>query len=230
MRVLRIIGKGAVAFYDELFFYMVVGLINLVCWIFIIPGPFAIAGIYAISQQAVRSKGVNWALIWDGVKEYGLRSLALFLILIAVYAVVGANVWFYLDPNVSPFPPGVALWTTPVFLLAGLIWTGVTFYAQALLMELQEPKMGLVLRNGLFLTLLQPFQTLGLLIVSLLSLILSIALPLLLIVWPGFISCLAVTAARELITDLRERAETMGIGQEGDEQEQEVEADDGDTQ
>jgi uncharacterized membrane protein YesL len=206
MRVIRIIGKGAVAFYDELFFFMLVGLINLLCWILIIPGPFALAGIYTIGQQSVRAKGVNWRMVWDGVKEYGVRSLLLALIIAAVYGIIGMNLWFYANPEMSPFPASVAVWTTPIFAIFGLLWTGVTFYAQSLLVELQEPKMGLVLRNALFLTVLQPVQTLALLIVSLLSLALSIALPVLLIVWPGFVACLALTATRQLISDLTERA------------------------
>ena len=213
MRVLKIIGRGAVAFYDELFLYMLVGLINLVAWILIIPGPFVLAGIYTITQQAVRAKGVNWRMIWDGVKEFGPRSLLLFLIIVGVYAIIGVNLWFYANPEISPFPSTIAVWTTPIFALFALIWTGVTFYAQALLMELEEPKMGLVLRNSLFLTILQPFQTLVLVIVGIASLALSIALPVLLIVWPGFISAVAVTAARQLIGALRERV-TPGEGEE----------------
>jgi uncharacterized membrane protein YesL len=221
MRVLKIIGQGAVAFYDELFFYMVLGLINLLCWVLIIPGPFALAGIYTITQQAVRSKGVSWPMIWDGVKEYGPRSLLLFLIIAGVYAIIGINLWFYTNPEVSPFPASVATWTTPIFAILGLVWTGVTFYAQSLLMELEDPKMGLVLRNSLFLTMLQPFQTLGLVIVAIASLALSIALPVLLIVWPGFVACIAMNAARRLIGDLTERAQKTAEGDEAKDAEEE---------
>ncbi len=221
MRVLRIIGSGAVAFYDELFFFMMLGLINLLSWILIIPGPFAMAGIYTVGQQSVRTKGVNWPMIWDGIKEYGPRSLLLFFIIVAVYGVIGINLWFYLNPDISPFPASVAVWTTPIFIFFGVIWTGVAFYAQSLLMELQEPTMVLVLRNSLFLTILQPVQTLALLIVTLLSLALSIALPVLLIVWPGFVCCLSLTAARQLITDLTERAEAKGLAEKGVDEEEE---------
>jgi uncharacterized membrane protein YesL len=228
MRVFRIIGKSAVAFYDELFFYMLFGLINLLCWILIIPGPVALAGVYTISQRAVRSKGVTWPLIWDGIKEYGLRSLLLFLISLVVYGVIGINLWFYLNAEVSPFPASVAVWTTPIFIFFGVIWTGVVFYAQSLLMELENPKMTLVLRNSLFLTLLRPLQTLGLLVVALASLALSIVLPVLLIVWPGFVSCLALTAARTMITELTESAkatEEEEEAEEGDEEAEDVDDD-----
>jgi uncharacterized membrane protein YesL len=218
MRVFKIIGRGAVAFYDELFLYMLVGLINLIAWILIIPGPFVLAGIYTITQQSVRSKGVNWRMIWDGVKEFGPRSLLLFLIIVGVYAIIGVNLWFYANPEISPFPTAVAIWTTPIFALLGVIWTGVTLYAQSLLMELEDPKMGLVLRNSLFLTILQPVQTLLLVILAIASLALSIALPVLLIVWPGFISAVAVTAARQLIGDLSERNKPQE-GEDGDEEE-----------
>lgn len=217
MRTLKIIAKAAVAFYEELFFYVLVGVIHIVAWLLVIPGPFALTAIYVVGQRAVRGLGVSWSLIWDGVKEYGLRAWLLFVIAILGYVVVFSNLVFYVNPSLSPFPESVGLWTTPFFLLVGLVWTGVVFYAQAFLMELKEPKLGLVFRNSLFLTLLQPLQTLTFLLVTLLATVLSIALPVLLLVLPGFVSCLSLTAVRELVTYLKERAESLQkTGEEDD--------------
>ena len=73
MSALRIIGKAAVAFYEELFFYFTLGLGHLLSWLLIIPGPFVLAGVYTISQRSVRGLGVKWSLIWDGIKQFGVR-------------------------------------------------------------------------------------------------------------------------------------------------------------
>jgi uncharacterized membrane protein YesL len=209
MRVLRIIGKAAVAFYDELFFYFLTGLIHMVCWLLIIPGPFALTGVYVVGQRAVRGLGVKWALVWEGVKEYGLRSLMLFLITIVGYAIVVSNLIFYNSPNLSPFPASVATWTTPLFVIIGLLWTSIAFYAQSFLMELKKPTVLLALKNSLFLTILRPFTTLGLLLTAVVAVVLSLLLPVLIIVSPGFISVLSLTAVRTLIPELAEQAEAL---------------------
>jgi uncharacterized membrane protein YesL len=216
MRVLRIIAKAAVAFYEELFFHAIAGLAHLLCWLLVIPGPFALAGIYAIGQRAARGKAVNWRLIWDAIKEFGVRSFLLFLIVLAGFAIVVVNLWFYNVPELSPFPASVKVWTTPIFVIIGVLWTCVAFYAQAFLMELEDPKMLVVLRNSLFLTVLKPLNTLGFLLVSVLATALSIALPVLLLVLPGFLSTLALTAVRTLMADLTERAEAMNRDEASD--------------
>ncbi len=216
MRVLKIIGKAAVAFYEELFFHSAVGLAHLACWLLVIPGPFALAGVYGIGQRAVREKAVNWRLIWDTIREFGVRSFLLFLIILLGYAIVAVNLWFYNVPEISPFPASVAVWTTPIFTIIGVLWTGVAFYAQAFLMELEDPKMLVVLRNSLFLTVLKPLNTLGFLLVSALVTALSIALPVLLVVLPGFLATLSLTAVRTLLADLTERAKAMDRDEESD--------------
>jgi len=216
MRVLKIIGKAAVAFYEELFFHFAAGLAHIVCWLLVIPGPFALAGIYAIGQRAARGKGVNWRLIWDTIKEFGVRSFLLFLIILFGFAIVAVNLWFYNVPELSPFPASVKVWTTPIFIIIGVLWAGVAFYAQAFLMELEDPKMLVVLRNSLFLTVLKPLNTLGLLLVSALVTALSVALPILLVVLPGFLSTLSLTAVRTLMEDLTERAKAMDRDKESD--------------
>jgi hypothetical protein len=218
MSVFRIIAKAAVAFYDELFYYFLMGLIHVVAWILIIPGPFALAGVYVIGQKAVRGFGVKWRDIWEGVKEFGPRALLLAVITILVYGLIVLNLWFYNNPEISPFPASVAVWVTPIWIVLALVWTAVAFYAQSFLMELKEPKMLLVLRNSLFLAILHPIQTLVLLIVSALSLAVSVLLPVLVIVAPGFISVLSLTAVRTMVTALQERAEEMEAKSESDDE------------
>lgn len=216
MQALRIIAKAAVAFYEELFFHFIAGLAHVVCWLLVIPGPFALAGIYAIGQRAARGKSVSWRLIWEAIKEFGVRSFLLFLIILFGYAIVASNLWFYNVPELSPFPASVKAWTTPIFIMIGVLWTSVAFYAQAFLMELEDPKMLVVLRNSLFLTALKPLNTVAFLLASVLATALSVALPILVPVLPGFLSTLSLTAVRTLMADLTERAEAIDRAEESD--------------
>jgi len=238
MKTLRIIGKAAVAFYDELFHYLLMGLVTLVAftpaglaltWIAsilaegekvggavliiglvalltLVPAAFALAGLYAVGQRAVRGEGVRWATYWGGLREFGGRSYLIALITVLGYVLVASNIWFYNTPDVSPFPPAVAAWVTPLWILVAAVWTGIAFYAEAFLVELEKPTLPIVLRNSLFLTALNPIPTLVWIVVSALALGLSVALPVLLVVSPAFVITLALTAVRTLVADAMDRA------------------------
>jgi len=223
MRFFKIVAKAAVSFYEELFFFSLTGLIYVIGFVLVIPGPFALAGIYRISQRAVRGKAVKWRIVWQGVKEFGLRTLLVFVLIVLGYVLLLTNLWFYNSPEISPFPADIGVWVTPLWALLILLWSGVAFYATAFLFELKEPKILLVLRNSLFLTVLRPIQTLLFLVISVLALVISVALPVLLTVSPAFIATLSVTAVRTLVTDLKEQAEQRQAVEQGEEGEEDGE-------
>ncbi|HOU13007.1 MAG TPA: hypothetical protein PKZ84_07805 [Anaerolineae bacterium] len=205
MQALRITIAAAKAFYEEMLFFFMTGAILFVATLLIIPMPFALIGVWMVAHRAVRGLGINWSLYWQAIKEYGLRSLWLTLILILGYVLLASNVWFYLTPEVSPLPDSAAAWILPILIIVGLVWTGITFYAHAFLIELEEPKLVAILRNGFSISFISPLTTLILLVVALLLTALSIVIPVLLIALPGFIATLSITAVRTLITAIREK-------------------------
>lgn len=205
MQAIRIVIATAKAFYEEMLFFFVTGAILFVATLLIIPMPFALIGVWLVAHRAVRGLGVNWGLYWQAIKEYGVRSLWLTLILILGYVLLASNVWFYLTPEVSPLPGNVSTWILPILVIVGLMWSGITFYAHAFLIELEEPKLGTILRNGFSITIVSPLTTLILLIVTLLLTALCVILPILLLALPGFIATLSITAVRTLIASLREK-------------------------
>lgn len=217
MQALRLIVTAAKAFYEEILFFFATGAILLVTAVLVIPLPFALMGIWMVAHRAVRGLGINWSLYWQAVKEYGLRSLWLTLILIAGYVVLLSNVWFYVTPAVSPLPDNLMAWTWPIFILVGLVWSGITFYAHAFLIELEAPKLLTILRNGLSLTFVSPLTTLILLLVTLLATALSLIVPILLPALPGFVATLSITAVRTLIADIREKYGTTAEAAEAEE-------------
>jgi uncharacterized membrane protein YesL len=181
------------------------GTVTLIGCILILPGPFVIAGLYAAGQKAVRGEGIKWSIYWQGMKEFGLRSWLLLIIILAGYGILYTNFWFYSNPDMSPFSEQVGFWLVPVWLGLAIVWTGTSYYAQAFLMELEEPKIFTIFRSSLFLTILHPLATLILVIVSLLVMALSVVFPILLILTPSFLFVLALTAIRTQITQLVER-------------------------
>jgi len=205
MQTIRIIIDAAKAYYEEMLFFIVTGGILLAATFLVIPMPFALVGVWMIAHRAVRGLGVNWGLYWRAMKEYGLRSLLLTLVLAIGYGVLAVNIWFYITPDVSTFPTGVLAWIRPIVLIIGLVWICISFYAHAFLVELEEPKLPAILRSSLSLTFLKPVPTILLLIVTVLLTALSIVVPILLLALPGFIATLSITAVRTLIASVREK-------------------------
>ena len=207
MQAFKIIWKSAVAFYDEMFHFLLMGTVTLIGIVLILPGPFVIAGLYAAGQKAVRGEGVKWAIYWQGMKEFGLRSWLILLIVLAGYAILYTNFWFYTTPDISPFSEQVGFWLVPLWLVLGVVWTGTAYYAQAFLMELEEPKFIAIFRSSLFLTILHPLATLLLVVVSIIVLAISVFFPILLILTPSFLFIMALTAIRTQITQLIEKTQ-----------------------
>ncbi|MEJ5312109.1 MAG: hypothetical protein WHX52_20265 [Anaerolineae bacterium] len=211
MQTVRIIINAAKAFYEEMLFFIATGGILLAATFLVIPMPFALIGVWMVAHRAVRGLGVNWGLYWRAVKEYGLRALQLTLVLALGYGLLVANIWFYNTPGVSGFSDSVLVWIRPIVLIIGLVWIGISFYAHAFLIELEEPKLLMILRSSLALTFVNPVTTLLLLIVSVLLTALSIVVPVLLLALPGFIATLSITAVRTLIAAVSEK---YGAGEE----------------
>jgi uncharacterized membrane protein YesL len=211
MQTVRITIDAAKAYYEEISFFLMTGGILFITALLIIPIPFALVGVWMIAHRAVRGLGVSWGLYWRAVKEYGWQSVQLTLVLALGYGLLAANVWFYTTPDVSPIPNSVLAWIRPIVFIIGVVWIGISFYAPAFLIELEEPRLRAILRSSLSLTLLKPLPTLLLLIVTLLLTALSIAVPILLFALPGFIATLSITAVRTLITTVLEK---YGIGEE----------------
>ncbi len=203
MQAIRIIINAVKTYYEEILFFFATGAILLVSALLIIPLPFALAGVWMIAHRAVRGLGVNWRLYWEAVKQYGLRSLGLSLVLALGYGLLAANVWFYTTPDVWPISGSVLVWIRPVVFIIGLVWICISFYAYAFLIELEEPRLLAILRGSLSLTFVKPVTTLLLLIVTLLLTALSIAVPVLLPALPGLIATLSITAVRTLVSAVR---------------------------
>jgi len=193
--------RAARSFYDELPFHVIAGLAHLLAWLLVLPGPFALSAVYTIGQKAIRGIGVSWGVIWSGAKEFGLRSLLLAIVVVAGYGIVAANLWFYNTPGISPLPATLTALATPLFIGIGLVWTMIAFYAQSFLMELEQPGLREALRNSLSLTVLKPLPTLFLTVVALVALAIAFVVPPLLVLLPGFVSTLSLTAVRMLVAE-----------------------------
>ncbi|HNT77537.1 MAG TPA: hypothetical protein PKH77_21185 [Anaerolineae bacterium] len=209
MKFIQILAETGKCYYEEVAKLILMGTVSLLCCLLILPGPFAFGGLWAVGQRTVRGVGIKWEHYWQGVKEYGWRNFILTVVLLLGYIIGFTNLWFYNTPTISPFPAEVAVWVTPIWIVLLVVWTGVSFYANALLVELTEPKLWLALRGGLFLTLLNPLSTFLFIVLSLILLALCIFLPFLIILTPGLLLILRLTAVRTLVQAAITKQETQ---------------------
>ena len=73
-RIFKVIAEAAVSYYDELLHLVLMGFVTLVSCLLILPGPFALAGLWYVAHRAVRRTSIYWRDYWEGVKRYGLRA------------------------------------------------------------------------------------------------------------------------------------------------------------
>lgn len=209
MNAFKIIWKSMRAFYSEVFPLVLMGVVTVVLSILVIPAPFAWAGLWTIGQRSVEGRSTKWRDYWYGVKRHGPRNLLNTLFAVLVYLLIASNLWFYNNPAVSPVSRQVALWLTAFWLVATLLWTAVIFYWLAFQLEMEEPKFWLSLRNSVFLTLLNPIQSLIFLILVAILTTLTVVVPPLVVVYPGFIGTLSTAAVKTLLVPILERQEEL---------------------
>jgi uncharacterized membrane protein YesL len=209
MNAFKIVWKSMRAYYSELISLVLMGIATTIVSLLVIPAPFALAGLWYVAQRAVEGRTTKWRDFWEGIKRYGPRNLLNTLLALFVYIAIAANIWFYNNPEISPLPERIALWLTAFWLVTALLWTAVIFYWLAFQLEMEAPKFWLSLRNSLYLTLLNPIQTLIFLVVAVLLGALAIVVPPLLILYPGFIATLSMAAVKAMLVPILERQEEL---------------------
>jgi uncharacterized membrane protein YesL len=207
MNAFKIIWKSMRAYYSELFSLVLMGVVTLIVSVLVIPAPFALAGLSYVAQRSVEGRSTKWRDYWEGVKHHGPRNALNALFTVVVYVLIAANIWFYNNPAVSPLPERIAVWLTAFWLVSVLLWTAVVFYWLAFQLEMEDPKFFLSLRNSLYLVLLNPIQSIILLVLAVLLAALAIVVPPLLILYPGFIATLSIAAVKTLLVPILDKQE-----------------------
>jgi uncharacterized membrane protein YesL len=197
---LRVIAQAASDWWDDLVNLVVINLIWVVCWLTVVLGPPATLGIYHVANRLVRGESLGPQGLLEGAKRYFLQSWLWMLFNLVVAAIVLVNWGFY-----ASFDAGWADLMRAFFLLLGLFWLAIQFYALPYLVEQERKNVGIALRNGLFNALAAPGYTLVVFAFAVLVVGLSVGL-----VFPLFLGgpCLiAVVGNRAVI----ERLATYGV-------------------
>ncbi|MBN1874181.1 MAG: hypothetical protein JXA33_08115 [Anaerolineae bacterium] len=209
MKAFGILWQALKNYYEELLYLLLMGFLTVIACVLILPGPLAIAGLWFVGHRIIRGYGINFRTYWQGIKEYGLKTYLVVLIVVGVYLMLCMNLWFYSTSQISPISKDVAVWITSFWGLAAILWTGIIFYFEAFLIEQIEPKISVALRNSVALVLIHPFSTLIWLVFLALVVVISVVIPILLGLIPSMFAILSLTATRTLVKDIVQKQEQM---------------------
>jgi len=135
--------------------------------------PPATAGMLHLTNQVAHHKSIEFGLFFEGMKKYFWKSWLFMLLNLVAAAIFYTNFQFYGGSD--------AQWAVIVrglFVGLAVMWCLVQIYVFPMLLEQQEPRLLMALRNAAFLAFASPITTLVLAILMLLVAGLSIGLTL----------------------------------------------------
>ncbi|MCX7681354.1 MAG: DUF624 domain-containing protein [Anaerolineae bacterium] len=205
---LRVLWGAVKDFWEELLLLVLMNLLTVLFAFPVVTFPPALAGLWNVGNLVAKGKGIHWSDYFDGFRHYFWKSLKLALLNVLVLVIVYTNIRFY-TPEVAPFKISreVSAWISVFFTLTGLIWLMIQMYPMALLLEQEDERVRIALRNAAFLTGLKPGFTLLLFVTLVLIGIVSLLLP---ILWPlvtlSFYAVLCNKAVLHLLEPYRKMA------------------------
>ena len=205
---LRVVGQAFSDWWDDWVNMVVINLVWALCWLTIVLGPPATFGLYHVTNRLVEGQAVELRGMLEGIRRYFLQSWSWMLLNLVAAAVIWLNVGFYL--RFESVWAGLLRWTM-VFI--ALLWGIVQFYSLPYLMEQEQKRLGLALRNGLFTALAAPGYTLvvGGIAASIVVISLVTIFPLL-FGGPCLVAALGNRAVRERLETYRVRERQMAQG------------------
>ncbi|MGD8626786.1 MAG: hypothetical protein PVJ34_19770 [Anaerolineae bacterium] len=134
----------------------------------LLPLPIVSAGICFVTNQITRGRAVDLGTFARGARRYWLKALAVAGINLVVLVLIASNLQFYAVVLEGAWT-NIAL---AIWLVVGLYWLVAQLYWFPMLLELEEEKVLIALRNALVLIVVAPVFSLAL---ALFVLILALA-------------------------------------------------------
>ncbi len=233
--VFRIFWKSVRDFWDELFILVLMNLLTMILLLPVVTFPPALAGLWSVGNLIAQGKGIAWSDYFQGFKRYFGRSWLFAVLNILVLGLIFINVNFYV-PDVVPIDMSltVSMAIRTFFIFLGILWILYQMYPMAMLLEQEEQRVFLALRNAGVLLLANPGFTLVFGILLAVVGVVSVLLPALLAMLTlSFFAVACNNAVVHLLIPFRERlaleeaaeAEESGAEIDGDDATVSIEAD-----
>jgi hypothetical protein len=188
-----VIAQAFVDWWEELFRFVGLSVVWMLCWLTVILGPPATFGLYYVTNRIVHKEYLGLGGFVEGSRRYFVKSWLWALLNLVAFVLLLVSFVFYGQIG--------ALWSIfpQVFIFAlSITWLCAQFFALPYLMEQEEKRLGVALRNGLLTTLAAPVYSLIIVAFSGIALLLGIVLVLPIILGaPALVSALGNHAVLE---------------------------------
>ncbi len=193
------------AFIDWWDGWLNVAIINAICGlciVVVIPFPPALFGMYYVMNELTHGRGASLSDMLAGARRYALKSWLWMALNLVVGGVAFVSLQFYGSIKADW---GALLQGAVAILVA--LWLIVQFYTLPYLMEQDEKRLLIAMRNGLFTALASPVYTL--VVVGFAALVGAISVGLIALLFLGGPAYIALLGNRAVV----ERIDTFGVRQ-----------------
>jgi uncharacterized membrane protein YesL len=140
--------------------------------------PVATGALCFVTNQVVRGNAAGWGTYLTGLRRYWLKSLIVAAISLVVLVLIAINIQFYAAVLQGTW----TFFAVSIWIVLGIYWLIVQVYWFPMLLELENEKILLSLRNALTLPLVTPGFSVTIFVIlvllAVLCIVLTVPLPL----------------------------------------------------
>ncbi len=213
--VFRIFWEALKDFWDELLLLVLMNIVTTLLAIPVVTFPPALAGLWNTANRVAEGKAIGWNDYFEGFRRYFWKAWGLALLNILVAAIVLSNIRFYAS-DIAPFEigPTLSLWIRAFFAAAAFLWLVIQMYPVALLLEQEDQRLRVALRNAAVLFVANPGFTLVLALLLLMVAVISTFFPVLwFLVTLAFFAVVCNKAVLHLLKPYREQVQAEEGGE-----------------
>jgi len=205
--VFRLFWEAVKDFWDELFFLALLNIVTALLAVLVITLPPALAGLWNVANRVAQGKAIGWSDYFEGFRRYFWKAWGLALLNILVITIAITNLRFY-TPGNAPFEihPTLSLWIRALWMAVAFLWLTLQMYPLALLLEQEDQRLRVALRNTVVIFIANPGFTLVLAVllwaVAVISTLLS---PLWFFLTPALFAVVCNKAVQHLLKPYREQ-------------------------
>lgn len=189
MRILRFYWQSVKHLNYRGYIYIWANLMWVSLTLLIVTAPSAWAALSILAHRSYTRQQVTLDDFWAGFKQYFWIATLNGLITLVIFVVNIANLISYTPVDMLGNIISFFWW------LALLLWSGIQLYLWVIYEELKEKSLWTAYRNAFVMVLRNPIFTLALLVATILVLLLSVAVPPLLILLTGSMLTILGTGA-----------------------------------
>ena len=130
-------------------------IIWFVCCVPIVTAIPSTAALFYATNKLAHGGNADWRTFFEGFRLCFRRSWAWGLLNVLVTAGLVSNFLFFSQQ----LPSGMRVWAGAVVIVVAFLWLSVQLYTFPLLLEQEQPRLPLALRNSLIALLKRPFRT-----------------------------------------------------------------------